>query len=93
LADEERYSLRTLCRFRGYLVSSIGDLKRKVICVLDQVFPKYQRIFSNVFGKTSKEILLQFSSPDDFDSISADSLAQLLATLSRKKSVRIRLTF
>jgi transposase len=85
LSDEDIYSLRTLCRFRGYLVSSIGDLKRKVICVLDQVFPEYEKIFSNVFGKTSKEILLMFSSPDEFHDISADTLAQLLAELSRKK--------
>jgi transposase len=85
LSDETIFSLRTLTRFRGYLVSSISDLKRKIICVLDQVFPEYQSIFSNIFGKTSKEILLQFSSPTDFESISADTLAQLLAELSRKK--------
>lgn len=33
LADEDTMSLRNLSRFRNYLVSSIGDLKRKVICV------------------------------------------------------------
>ena len=48
-------SLRNLSRFRNYLVSSISDLKRKVICILDQVFPEYQSIFSDVFGTTSKE--------------------------------------
>lgn len=85
LSDETIFSLRTLTRFRGYLVSSISDLNRKIICVLDQVFPEYQSIFSNTFGKTSKEILLQFSSPSDFEAVSADTLAQLLAKLSRKK--------
>ena len=39
LCDEAVQSLRTLSRFRTYLVDSISDLKRKVICVLDQVFP------------------------------------------------------
>lgn len=77
LADEDLFSLRTLTRFRAYLVESISDLKRKVVCVLDQVFPEYQSIFSDIFGKISKEILLQFSSPIDFESVSSETLAQL----------------
>ena len=85
LADEDLFSLRTLTRFRTYLVESISDLKRKVVCVLDQVFPEYQSIFSNIFGKTSKEILLQFSSPIDFEAVSSETLAELLAQLSRQK--------
>ncbi|WP_347280401.1 IS110 family transposase, partial [uncultured Phocaeicola sp.] len=51
LADEDLFSLRSLTRFRTYLVESISDLKRKVVCVLDQVFPEYQSIFSDIFGK------------------------------------------
>jgi len=85
LSEEKILSLKNLTRFRSYLVDSISDLKRKVICVLDQVFPEYQSIFSDVFGKTSKEILLQFSSPAELESVSADTLAELLAGLSRKK--------
>ena len=85
LADEDLFSLRTLTRFRTYLVESISDLKRKVVCVLDQIFPEYQSIFSDIFGKTSKELLLQFSSPIDFETISSESLAELLAQLSRQK--------
>ncbi len=85
LADEDLFSLRSLTRFRTYLVESISDLKRKVVCVLDQVFPEYQSIFSDIFGKTSKEILLQFSSPIDFESVSSQTLAELLAKLSRKQ--------
>lgn len=85
LPDEAVVSLKHLTRFRSYLVDSIGDLKRKVICVLDQVFPEYQSIFSDVFGVTSKEILLQFSNPADFENVSADKLAELLSALSRRK--------
>lgn len=43
LSDENIMSLRNLTRFRHYLVGSIGDLKRKAICVLDQIFPEYPR--------------------------------------------------
>lgn len=85
LPDEAILSLKNLTRFRSYLIDSIADLKRKVICVLDQVFPEYQSVFSDVFGKTSKEILLQFSTPAELENISADTLAELLAKLSRKK--------
>jgi len=85
MPEEAVLSLKNLTRFRSYLVDSIGDLKRKVICVLDQVFPEYQSVFSDVFGTTSKEILLQFSSPAELEDISADTLAELLAGFSRKK--------
>jgi transposase len=85
MPEEAVLSLKNLTRFRSYLVDSIGDLKRKVICVLDQVFPEYQSVFSDVFGTTSKEILLQFSSPSELEDISADTLAELLANLSRKR--------
>lgn len=86
LSDEDIFSLRTLTRFRTYLVESIGDLKRKVVCVLDQVFPEYQSVFSDIFGKTSKELLRQFASPLDFEAVPSDALAELIVRLSRKKS-------
>lgn len=85
LPDEAVMSLKNLTRFRTYLVDSISDLKRKVICVLDQVFPEYQSIFSDVFGATSKEILSQFGNPAELESLSADTLADLLAKFSRKR--------
>ncbi len=85
LADENTMSLRNLSRFRNYLISSIGDLKRKTICVLDQVFPEYQFVFSDVFGQTSKEILLHFSTPSDFESISSEKLDKVLSEITMKK--------
>ena len=39
LSNEDLFSLRNICRMRNYLVESTSDLKRKIICVLDQVFP------------------------------------------------------
>lgn len=85
LADENTMSLRNLSRFRNYLIGSIGDLKRKTICVLDQVFPEYQSVFSDVFGQTSKEILLNFSSPGDFENISSEQLQMALSEITMKK--------
>lgn len=85
LADENTMSLRNLSRFRNYLISSIGDLKRKTICVLDQIFPEYQSAFSDIFGKTSKEILLNFSSPSDFENITSNQLKNILNEITMKK--------
>lgn len=85
LSNEDLFSLRNICRMRNYLVQSTGDLKRKIICVLDQVFPEYHSIFSNTFGTTSKQLLLDFSSLADFEELSVDVLTETLENLSRKK--------
>ena len=84
LSNEDYLSLRNLSRFRSYLISSIGDLKRKTIALLDQVFPEYASSFSNIFGKTSKEILSNFSTPSDFEDINSDDLSTFLESVSRK---------
>ncbi|MDR2022040.1 MAG: IS110 family transposase [Hungatella sp.] len=84
LADEDTMSLRNLSRFRNYLVSSIGDLKRKTICVLDQIFPEYHNAFSNIFGKTSKELLLLLNTPNDYEDITSGQLEELLSQVTLK---------
>ena len=91
LASEEILELRNLSRFRFSLVSQIGDLKRQTICVLDKLFPEYQSVFSDVFGKTSKEILSLFSSPADFEDIAADKLKLLLERVSLKAFAKKKL--
>ena len=84
LSDEDTMSLRNLSRFRSYLVGSIGDLKRKVICILDQVFPEYSSVFSDVFGTTSKELLVNLQTSEDFENISAKQLENILSNLKNK---------
>lgn len=85
LANEDMLALRNLCRFRHYLVGSISDLKRKTIGILDQIFPEYAGVFSNVFGQTSKEILKNFSLLSDFETISSEQLATVLSEIKLKK--------
>lgn len=92
LSDEDTVSLRNLSRFRNYLVSSIGDLKRKVICVLDQVFPEYQSVFSDIFGKTSKELLVHFQTADDFENITAEQLNKVLENVTLKGFIKNKIT-
>lgn len=87
LANEDMFSLRQLTRYRSYLVGTAGDFKRKIIAVLDQVFPEYDTVFSKVgvFGKASKAALLEYSTPDAFNDITADDLAETLRLASRNR--------
>ncbi len=65
LASEEIVALRQLSRFRFSLVDTISDLKRQVIRILDMLFPEYERVFSDLFGKTSSELLMEYTTPDN----------------------------
>ena len=81
--DENIVALKNLSRFRLYLVDSCADLKKKAICLLDQVFPEYESLFSDTFGATSRELLLKFGTPDEFISISTTKLANFIKTASK----------
>ena len=83
LADEDIMALRQLSRYRLSLVDECSDWKRKVICLLDQIFPEYSSIFSDTFGVTSKEVLLKYPTPEDMIKVSAKKLSSLLNKASR----------
>ncbi|EPI11645.1 hypothetical protein D358_00244 [Enterococcus faecalis RP2S-4] len=57
--------LKQLERFRYGLVDRCSDLKRKILAYLDQVFPEYDQIFSDVFGCSSTQVLLNSPIPED----------------------------
>lgn len=48
---------------------------------MDQVFPEHDTLFIKVgiFGKASKEVLLELSSSDTINDISAETLTELLS--------------
>ena len=83
LSEEGVVALRQLSRYRLALVDSCGDCKRRVIALLDQVFPEYSKFFSDTFGITSKEVLLNYPTPEDMLTVSTDELATLLSNASR----------
>ena len=82
-SDEDTFSLRNLSRFRFALVDEAADWKRKLVAILDQVFPEYSSLFSNIYGVASKELLSKYPLPEDMISIPADELAKLLSKCSR----------
>ncbi len=92
LADEDFMSLRNLTRFRNYQKGTIGDLKRKVIAVLDQVFPEYKSAVKNLWTGVSLDILENFQSPEDFENITADQLEVFLDSVRQKKTAMNKIT-
>lgn len=83
LSEKNIVAIRQLSRYRLALVDSCGDCKRRVIALLDQVFPEYDKLFSDTFGITSKELLLQCPTPKDMVSISTRKLTTLLSKTSK----------
>ena len=83
LAAPDIIALRQLCRYRFCLVDQISDVKRKVISLLDQVFPEYETLFSDVFGISSRTMLADFSTPEEFLAVDTEKLAAILARTSR----------
>jgi transposase len=82
LSDENIIALRQLTRYRANLVEQCGDCKRKTIALLDQIFPEYEKLFSDIFGVTSKEILLKFSTPEELQKVSSKKLSNLISKAS-----------
>ncbi len=78
LAEEYIIALRQLSRYRLALVDACGDCKRRVIALLDQVFPEYNSLFSDTFGKTSEEILLSCPTPEELLEVSTRKLTNIL---------------
>lgn len=78
LSEENIVALRQLSRYLLALVDACGDSKRRVIALLDQVFPEYEKLFSDTFGSSSTELLLNCPTPEDMLSISTRKLTNIL---------------
>lgn len=85
LPEDDLMSLKILTRYRSDVVSNMSSLKTQVIGVLDKVFPEYSSLFCDVFGQTSKQLLLMYPTPEDIINISTVKLANLLSKHSRGK--------
>ncbi len=75
--------LRELSRFRYWLSDQIGDCKRKLLTILDRVFPEYESLFSSVFIQSSRALLQEAVSAQDFANFDLSELTQLLHRSSR----------
>ena len=85
VAPENIVALRELCRQRFFVVDMASDLKRKIIALLDQIFPEYEKLFSDTFGKSSMELLANYTTPEEMLSVDSQTLADLLNKASRRR--------
>ena len=83
LPTDELMSLKILTRYRSDLVSNVGTLKSQIIGILDKIFPEYKSLFCDIFGETSKQLLLKYPTPDDIIKISTTKLSNLLSKHSK----------
>ena len=82
--------LKDLSRFRYHLSDQIGDAKRKLLSVLDRIFPEYETLFSSVFLTTSRQLLAQAASAQELADFDLHELTQLLHTASRGRFDRAK---
>lgn len=75
--------IRELARFRFRLIEQIGDCKRKALSVLDRVFPEYETFFSDIFIHTSRRLLQEAVTAQEFANFPLDELHSLLTSASR----------
>ncbi len=85
LHPENIYELRELCRGRHAIVSMQADVKRKVVALLDQVFPEYETAFTNLFGDTSMAILQTCPTPKELSEMPLEELCHLIEVSSHKR--------
>ncbi len=77
--------LRELTRFRFWLSEQIGDCKRKLLTILDRVFPEYEKLFSSVFVTSSRALLQEAVSAQDFAEFDLRELTNVLHKASRSR--------
>ena len=82
--------LKDLSRFRYHLSDQIGDAKRKLLSVLDRVFPEYETLFSSVFLTSSRQLLAQAASAQELAEFDLHELTELLHTASRGRFDRAK---
>lgn len=77
-------NLRELTRLRCDLIANSSSIKRKIISVVDRIFPEFGTVFSNKFGKTALELMIKYPTPDKLSDVSVDELMEIVKGLSRR---------
>jgi transposase len=97
LASDAVLGLRHLSRLRSELVDQMADQpvlarpgKRRVLGVLDQVFPEFETVFGDVFGTTAAALLQAHPTPEEIAELDLDQLTSLLHKHSRGRFGRAK---
>ena len=82
--------LKEVSRFRYHLSDQIGDGKRKLLSILDRVFPEYETLFSSVFLSSSRQLLAKAASAQELAMFDLSELTDLLKATSRSRFGRTK---
>jgi len=81
--NEDVYALRQLSRMRAEFVQKIADNKRKVVRLLDLVFPEFSSVFSHTFGVTASAFMERYTTPEEIAKLSSKRMEALITKMSR----------
>lgn len=85
LSDEDMLGLRQLTRLRVELVDLVSDQKRRLVSLLDHVFPEFETFFREKYCKSALALLQTYPTPADIVAVDLDELTSLLERASRKR--------
>lgn len=83
IPDELAMNCRQITRLRYRVVKQTAMIKQLVNSRLHPVWPEYEGLFSNVFGKTSMKLLQTASTPKELMQMDTDELGELIRKTSR----------
>lgn len=78
IPQDKLLALKELCRNRYYLVDLASDLKRKIIALLDRVFPEFETQFDSVFCKSAIAVLKKYPTPQKLSNAHLAKLTEIL---------------
>jgi len=88
--DDQLLELREVERFRWHLADQLGDAKRRVLGVLDKVFPEFAEQIGDPFGATGRALLNRCASAVEFAALDLGDLEAWIRTASRHQLGRQR---
>ena len=80
--QEKLFALKELCRNRYYLIDAASDFKRKIITLIDRIFPEYETLFDSMFCKSSIAVLKRYPTPQKLANAQIGKLTEVLRTNS-----------
>jgi transposase len=83
LPSDTTLKLQSLSRLRFEFIRQVGSLKNRVLGILDRIFPEYPGCFSDVFIRTSKELLKSYPAPEELAEVDLSELSAFLKEHSR----------
>ena len=78
IPQDKLLALKELCRNRSYLIDLASDLKRKIIALLDRVFPEFETQFDSVFCKTAIAVLKKYPTPQKLSNAHLAKLTEII---------------